>query len=242
MGSIYIKDVTLKYNKTVVIDKLTERISEGESYVILGLSGSGKTTLLKIAAGLSLVASGEVEVNGKNILRYSQHQMLEYHKSCGFVFQNSALISNMSIYENLSLYFNYHTKLSEKEIYEKIKIYLDYAGFDNDLSQRPNILSTGEKMLINIVRAISHEPEYIFWDSPMSNLDTHYQNRVKNIISDFKKQKKTMVLATGDIDFALSISDKIGILQKGRIIESGTPDEIKNSKYSPTLEFIRNET
>lgn len=76
----------------------------------------------------------------------------------------------------------------------------------------------------------------------MSNLDTHYQNRVKNIISDFKKQKKTMVLATGDIDFALSISDKIGILQKGRIIESGTPDEIKNSKYSPTLEFIRNET
>jgi phospholipid/cholesterol/gamma-HCH transport system ATP-binding protein len=241
MGEIYLKDVTLKFGKTVVIDKLTERFPEGEVYVILGLSGSGKTSLLKIAAGLSLINSGSVEVNGKNILRYNQLQMLDYHRCCGFVFQNSALISNMSIYENLSLYYNYHTDLSEKEIYQKIKKYLDYTGFDNDISQRPGIFSTGEKMLINIVRAVSHEPEFIFWDSPLSNLDSHYQKRVKNIIEDFKKQKKTMILATGDVDYAFSVADKIGILKKGRIIESGTPEEIKNSKFSPTREFISNE-
>ncbi len=156
MGSIYIKDVTLQFDKTVVINSLTERISDGEVCAVLGLSGSGKTSLLKIATGLTLVNSGEVEVNGKNIYKYSQRQMLEYHKNCGFVFQNSALISNMSIYENLSLYYNYHTNMSEKEIYEKIKKYLDYVGFKDDLSQRPGILSTGEKMLVNIVRAVSH--------------------------------------------------------------------------------------
>ncbi|MGA2142399.1 MAG: ABC transporter ATP-binding protein [Brevinematales bacterium] len=241
MANIYIKDVTVRFNKSVVIDKLTERLSDGDFYVMLGLSGSGKTTLLKIIAGLAFVSSGSVEIGGENIVKYSQRQMLDYHRCCGYVFQNAALISNMSIYENLSLYYNYHTDLSEKDIYLKIKKFLDYVGFDNDISQRPNILSAGEKMLVNIVRAISHEPEYIFWDSPLSNLDTHYQNRVKKIILDFKKQKKTMVLATGDIDFAFSIADKIGILQKGRIIESGTPGDIKNSNYSPTREFIDNE-
>ncbi len=240
MGSIYIKDVTMKYANASVIDNLTERISDGEFYAILGISGSGKTTLLKIAAGLSLITSGVVEVDGKNIFKYSQKQMLDYHRCCGFVFQNSALISNMSIYENLSLYYNYHTDLSEKDIYQKIKKYLDYVGFDNDISQRPNILSTGEKMLINIIRAVSHEPDFIFWDSPLSNLDTHYQNRIRKIIMDFKNQKKTMIMATGDTDFAFSIADRIGILKKGKIIESGTTEEIKNSKYSMTREFIEN--
>jgi ABC-type multidrug transport system ATPase subunit len=240
MGSIYIKDVTMKYANTSVIDNLTERISDGEFYAILGISGSGKTTLLKIAAGLSLITSGAVEVDGKNIFKYSQKQMLDYHRCCGFVFQNSALISNMSIYENLSLYYNYHTDLSENDIYQKIKKYLDYVGFDNDISQRPNILSTGEKMLINTIRAVSHEPDFIFWDSPLSNLDTHYQNRIRKIIMDFKNQKKTMIMATGDTDFAFSIADRIGILKKGKIIESGTTEEIKNSKYSMTREFIEN--
>jgi ABC-type multidrug transport system ATPase subunit len=147
----------------------------------------------------------------------------------------------MSIYENLSLFYNYHTSLPEKEIYQKIKKYLDYVGFDNDLSQRPNTISTGERMLVNIVRAISHEPDLLFWDSPLSNLDTHYQNRIKNIIADFKKAKKTMLLATGDFDFAFSIADKIGILNRGTIVESGTPKEIKSSEYSLTKEILNKE-
>ncbi len=241
MGSIYVKDVVLRYDKKTIIDKLTERIPDGEVYVIMGLSGGGKTSLLKIIAGLALVNSGSVEVNGRNIFRYSQGQMLEYHRHCGFVFQNSALISNMSIYENLSLYYKYHTDFKEKEIYEKIKKYLDYTGFDNDLSLRPNTISTGERMLINIVRAVSHEPEFIFWDNPLSNLDTHYRNRIKNIIVDFKKEKRTMVIATGDIDFAFTIADKIGILNRGKIVESGTPEEIKSSDYGPTKEILNME-
>jgi ABC-type multidrug transport system ATPase subunit len=91
-------------------------------------------------------------------------------------------------------------------------------------------------MLVNIVRAISHEPEILFWDSPLSNLDTYYQNRIKNIIDDYKKENKTMIMATGDFDFAFAIADKIGILNKGTIVESGPPLEIKKSDYSLTKE------
>jgi ABC-type multidrug transport system ATPase subunit len=241
MGSIYIKNVLLKYDNNPVIDNLSVEIYDGELFALIGSSGSGKTTLLKIIAGLALINSGAVEVNGKNIIKFSQKQMLDYHKICGFVFQNSALISNMSIYENLSLYYNYHTDMTEKEIYEKIKYYLDYVGYSNDLTFRPNVLSFGEKMLINIVRAVFHNPEFIFWDNPLASLDTIYQRKVKNIIVDFKKQKKTMVLVTNDFDFAFSVADKVGVLVAGKILESGTPDEIKNSRLKFTRELISKE-
>lgn len=241
MGSLFIKNLLMKYDSTVILDHLNETISDGEVYVLLGGSGSGKTTLLKVIAGLSLVQGGEVTLKGKNLLKYSQRQMLDYHKHCGFVFQNSALISNMSIYENLSLYYNYHTDWTEKQIYENIKKYLDYVGFEDDLTLRPGQLSIGERMLVNIVRAISHDPEFIFWDNPLASIDNIYQKKVKNIIQDLKRQRKTMVLVTGDFDFGFSIADKVGVLSEGKIVESGSPDEIRNSQLRITRELIGKE-
>lgn len=238
MGNIFIKNLTLKYESNALLDNLSEVINDGEVYVLIGASGSGKTTLLKTLAGLSLVQGGEIIISGKNILKYSQRQMLDYHKVCGYVFQNSALISNMTIYENLSLYYNYHTDMTEKAIYEKIKYFLDYVGFHDDLTFRPAALSTGEKMLVNIVRAISHEPEFIFWDNPLANIDAIYQRRVKKILCDFKAEKRTMILVTSDIDFGFQIADKVGVLVAGKIIESGTPQEIKNSRLKPIQELL----
>jgi len=238
MGDIYIKDLVMKYNDAPVIDHISEHIQDGELYAFLGASGSGKTTLLKLIAGLQDADSGVVEVNGNNIMKFNKKQMLEYHKNSGFVFQNAALISNMSIYENLSLYYNYHTDMKDKEIYEKIKKYLDYFEFDNDLTLRPASLSMGERMVINIIRAISHEPEYIFWDNPATALDIHYQRKVKNIIMDLKKERRTMILSTGDFGFAASIADRIGVMYRGRIIEYGTPEEIKNSNLEITKNLI----
>lgn len=238
MGNITIKNLTVKFEGNTVLDGVSEKIKNGELYVILGTNGSGKSTLLKTIAGLTLTQGGTVEVNGKNILSFSQKNMLDYHKTCGFVFQNAALISNMSVYENLSLYYNYHTKMTEKEIYEKIKPFLDYTGFQDDLSCRPSVLSMGEKMLVGIVRAISHDPEFVFWDNPLSMLDTMGQKRIKQIIEDMKKKKKTMLLVTNDSDFAFQAADRIGILNKGRILESGTPREIKASKEKVTRELL----
>ncbi len=238
MGNISLKNVILKYEKETVINDISENIYDGEIYAVIGSSGSGKTALLKVIAGLALINSGIVDVKGKNIVKFSQKQMLSYHKNCGFVFQNSALISNMSIYENLSIYYNYHTSMKEIEIYDKIKKFLDYVGFSENLSYRPNFISTGEKMLVNIVRAISHDPEFVFWDNPFANLDAIYQKRVKKIISDLKKQGKTLLLVTNDFDFALSNADRICILHKGSIIESGTPADIQNSTQEITRKLM----
>jgi ABC-type multidrug transport system ATPase subunit len=238
MSGINIKHLKVVFDTNTVIPGFSENIRDGEFYAILGPTGSGKTTLLKAIAGLVLVQGGSVVVDGNDTAAFNQKRMLDFHKECGFVFQNSALISNNSIYENLSLYYNYHTKMTEKEIYEHIKPFLDYVGFEDDLSMRPSVLSTGEKMLVNIVRAISHNPKIVFWDNPFSMLDPSGQKRVKQIIEDLKQQKKTMLLVTNDYEYAFKSADRIGILSKGQLLESGTPREIKASKQKVTKELL----
>lgn len=238
MSGIFIKNLKVVFEQTAVIPGYTDKVQEGELFAIIGPTGSGKTTLLKAIAGLILIQGGSVEVNGQNTASFNQKRMLDYHKECGFVFQNSALISNLSIYENLSLYYNYHTKMTEKEIYEHIKPFLDYVGFEDDISMRPSALSTGEKMLVNIVRAISHNPKIVFWDNPFAMLDSMGQKRVKQIVLDLKAQKKTMILVTNDYEFAFKNADRIGVLNKGQLLESGTAREIRASKQKVTKELI----
>lgn len=225
-----IKNLSVKFEDYYALRDITDFISKGEVYCIAGNTGSGKTTLLKSMVGLVFPTAGRVELYGKNIFKFSQKEMLEYHKNCGFVFQNAALISNLSIYENLSLYYNYHTYMSEEEIYDRIKYYLDYFGFDNDLSLRPASLSMGERMILNIVRAISHEPEILFFDNPFASLDTLAQRKVTKIISEMKQKGCTIILVTNDPEYIFSLADKVVILENGAIIEKGDIKEIKNTK------------
>lgn len=239
MGRIIIKDLFVKYENSIVLNKINEVIEDGMLYVLLGPSGSGKTTFLKGVAGLLFQPRGRVEINGRNIYDLPPRQMLEYHTNCGFVFQNSALISNLSIYDNLALYYRYNTNLSEKEIQKKIFNCLEKINFNDDVNQRPAALSMGERMLINIIRAISHNPEYIFWDNPFSSLDIINEKNVKNIIIDLKSKGKTMILVTTNIDFALSVADKIGVIYEGNLIDRGTPQEIINSKISVTQTLLK---
>jgi len=238
MGKIVIKNLSVYLSDNIILDRIFETIEDGEFYVLLGESGSGKTTFLKAIAGLLFKPKGIVEVDGENIYSFNQKKMLKYHTKCGFVFQNSSLISNMSIYDNLALYFRYNTNLSEKEIERKIYEKLELVHFTDDLNQRPAASSIGEKMLVNIVRAIIHNPDYVYFDNPFANLDYVKKEIVKNIILDLKKMKKTIVLVTSDTKFALENADKIGILCQGSILESGNPDYIKNTKYSYTKNLI----
>jgi len=225
-----IKNLNVKFDDSNVLKGINDYISKGEVYCLSGETGSGKTTLLKCMVGLIFPFSGKIELYGKNIFRFSQKEMLEYHKNCGFVFQNAALISNLSIYENLSLYYNYHTNLSEKEIYEKVRYFLDYFNFDNDLSLRPACLSIGERMIINIVRAISHNPEILFFDNPFASLDISNRKKLKKLILNLKRESKTIVIVSNDPDVIFDIGDRIAILYQGSIIEKGNVEEIKNVK------------
>ncbi len=238
MVSIEIQNLTVKFEDRIVLNDISDYISTGELYCLYGSAGSGKTTFLKAIVGLIYPQSGKVKVDGKNIFKLSQRQILEFHKNCGFVFQNSALISNLSIYENLSLYYKYHTNLREKEIYDIIKYYLDYFSFENDLSYRPASLSTGERMIVNIVRAVTHNPDFLFLDNPFSSLDVKSQKKLKNLLIEFKEKNKTIVIATNDSKTLLEIADRIAILEEGVIIEKGDKEEILKTKNEKVKEML----
>ena len=238
MGSINLHNVCLNLDGNTIFDNLNESFPEGKVYLLIGPSGSGKTSLLKVISGLWPVNSGIIKFGDDDILEYSKAQMLELHKRSGFVFQNAALISNMSVFENLSLFYHYHTDMSDEEITEKISICLDALGCCFNLSQRPNSLSTGQRMMVSIARAISHDPDYIFLDEPVANLDTGSAKRVRDIINSLKKRGKTIIMVTHDLSFGFSVADKIGVLAYGKIIESGSRSEITDSSNKITRTIL----
>ncbi len=232
------KNICLKFQEHVVFDYLSERIEDGETYVLLGYSGSGKSTLLKVISGLLFPSKGEVIIGGKNIFSFSKVKMLELHKNSGFVFQNAALISNLNIFENLALFYQYHMNMKDDEIMERIQPFLKEVNWDDDLKLRPSMLSTGERILVSIIRAISHNPDFIFWDEPSANLDNLTAKKVDEIFRKLKKQRKTMILVTNNIQFGLPLADRVGILYNGKIIESGTPAEMKKSENEVTRSLL----
>ncbi len=238
MGKIVLDKVTVCFDGMFALDGVSGVVEDGEIFVIIGSSGSGKSTLLKAIAGLQWGTEGKIFVDGEDITRYTKSAMLDYHRRSGYVFQNAALISNMSIYDNLALYYRYHTDMSEDDIRVIISDMLTLFDLKDDLNNRPNTLSTGERIIVGIVRAISHDPEYVFWDEPLANLDSVATRRIEDLILGLKEQGKTMIIVTHDIKFAFRMADHIGILSEGKLIESGTSDEIQSSKKKEVLDLL----
>jgi phospholipid/cholesterol/gamma-HCH transport system ATP-binding protein len=241
MGDVFLRNICLNLGGTAIFDNLTELFPAGQVYLLIGPSGGGKTSLLKVISGLWPADSGVIQFDGDDILKFNKAKMLELHKRSGFVFQSAALISNMSVFDNLALFYQYHTDMDNSEIMERLNLYLNMLGCDFDLDQRPNSLSTGQRILVSIVRAISHNPDYIFLDEPVANLDAVSTRRVRDIILDLKKRGKTMVMVTHNLNFGFAVADKIGVLANGKIVESGTKAEITNSSNEITKTIFAND-
>jgi ABC-type multidrug transport system ATPase subunit len=231
MHEIELKNISLTLNGHRVLEKINETISKGCLYYLMGTAGSGKSSFLKVINGLFMDIEGSVIVSGQSIYNLNPKKMLEYHKQNSFVFQNSALINNMTIIENLSLYYNYHTSLTKEEIIEKIDPYLELFEIDRKkLYERPYFLSTGQRMLFGIIRALLEDCKTLFWDEPIANLDQIERNKVKKIIKDKNRQGKTVILVSNDWEFGLSVADHVGVLHNGRLIYSEPPQIIRKSK------------
>lgn len=231
MPTIELKNISLTLNGHIIINNITETIHDGSFYYLMGTAGSGKSSFLKIMNGLFMDIDGQLLVDNKSIYDLKPSKMLDYHKECSFVFQNSALISNMSILENLSLYYNYHTNLRKDEILEKIKPYLKTFNLStSNLYDRPYYLSTGQRMLFNIIRSLLEDPKIYFWDEPIANLDQIERRKIKKIIQNKNKDGKTTVLVSNDWEYGLSVADHVGVLHKGELICSDSPENILRSK------------
>lgn len=236
---IKIENLHKQFGNLVVLDGVSFEVPEGQTFVILGRSGTGKSVLLKCIVRLLEPDSGKIFVDGKNILELSHKELSELRKEIGFLFQSAALYDSMSVRENLAFPLLRHTNLNEEEIESKVKEMLRLVGLEEAIDKMPSELSGGMKKRIGLARALILHPKIMLYDEPTTGLDPVTSKEIAKLILDMQRKfKMTNIVVTHDMVVALSTADKILLLDKGKFIFEGTPDELVNSKLEITHKFL----
>ena len=236
---IEIINLSKSFTSSKVLDNLNLIINSGEVIVIIGRSGCGKSVLLKHIIGLIRPDMGQVIVDGNDMTRLEEHELDKLRLSFGMLFQGSALFDSMTVGENVGFTLREHTGLPEEEIRGKVANSLELVGLKGIEKLMPSELSGGMKKRVGLARAICNNPKIILYDEPTTGLDPIMADAINDLIIDLNsKLNVTSIVVTHDMVSAYKIADRIAMLYKGRIIEIGAPEEIKNTKDPIVKQFI----
>ncbi|OQA51625.1 MAG: putative ABC transporter ATP-binding protein [Candidatus Omnitrophica bacterium ADurb.Bin292] len=240
---IKIKNLVKRFGDRAVLDGIDIAIPEGKITVIMGGSGCGKSTLLRHLIGLHQPTSGEVWVDGRNIAGLDEKGMNEVRKKFGMLFQGSALFNSMTVGQNVAVPLKEHTDLSPEIIKIIVRVKLELVGLTGFENFMPHEISGGMKKRVALARAIALDPKIVFYDEPGAGLDPITASMIDRLILDLsKKLSITSVVVTHEMKSAFRIADQIVILQKGKVIQVGTAEEIQNSKNAYVRQFIQGES
>ena len=230
--------ITKKYDQQTVVSNITFEIHKGELVVIIGESGCGKTTLLKIINRLIKPTSGNVYINGENILK---KDVITLRRNTGYVIQQTGLFPHMTVRENIGIIPKLQGK-SKTEVLNKCIELMEMVGLDSDqyLERYPFQLSGGQQQRIGVARAFACNPDVILMDEPFSALDPITRVQLQDELVELQSNlKKTIVFVTHDMDEAIKIADRICLIDNGNIIQYDTVEEImKNPANKFVSEFM----
>ena len=233
------RDLKLSFGPNVILDGVNLKIEKGESVVIIGRSGGGKSVLLKNLIGLLKPDSGEVLIDGEEIVGMDERQLLRVRKKFGMLFQSAALFDSMTVAENISFPLRQNQKLSEREIAEKVAEALQMVDLPGTESKKPSELSGGMRKRVGLARAIIYQPEIVLYDEPTTGLDPIMSDGIDQLIMRVRDRLKvTSVVVTHDMRSARRVGNRILMLHGKKIYAAGTPDEIFNSKDPVIRRFI----
>ncbi|MFV0379540.1 MAG: ABC transporter ATP-binding protein [Anaerorhabdus sp.] len=230
---IKFENISKKFKNTTVISKMNLEIKDGELVVLIGKSGCGKTTTLKMINRLVKPTSGKLIINGEDILK---KDLIKLRRKMGYVIQQTGLFPHMTIKENIELIPKLEKKNKDQITAKTIEL-MDMVGLDESfLSRYPSELSGGQQQRIGVARAFALDPEIILMDEPFSALDPLTRESLQEELTDLQtKLKKTIVFVTHDMDEAIRIADRICIMDKGKIVQYDTPENILKN---PASEFV----
>jgi phospholipid/cholesterol/gamma-HCH transport system ATP-binding protein len=196
---------------------------EGETLFAMGGAGSGKSVLIKTAAGIGLPSEGEVLFRGKSLAQMSEREEAAFRKSSGFVFQDAALWANQSLYDNLALPVRLHApEWSKSELDRAVRRAAEIVGYGQELRARPAELSSGERKLIGLARALVLDPELLFMDDPGSGLDESSAARVSDIVVASKARGRSVFVTSAASELASRCADRVVVLIEGGIAAEGS--------------------
>ncbi len=221
MFDVQINKLTKKFEDNVAVNGIDFKINSGEFFSILGPSGCGKTTTLRMIAGFVMPTAGEIFIGNNDITFQAPEK-----RNIGFVFQNYAIFPHMNVFENISFGLKMRN-IDQKQINEKVKIALEQVNLIGYETRYQRELSGGEQQRVALARVLVTEPQILLLDEPLSALDKKLREEMKIWIKELQKKLKiTTVYVTHDQSEALTMSDRIAIMNKGNISQIGTPDDI----------------
>lgn len=233
-------NVVKSFGERTILKGVSFEVQQGEILFILGTSGTGKSVLLKNIVGLLRPTSGEIWINGDEVSQLSEEQYFPVRKICGMVFQHPALFDSLTIFENVAFGLRRHfPEMTEQQIQEKVTTSLSLVGIHDVESKMPAQLSYGMQKRVSLARTVAIGPRILLFDEPTTGLDPVTTNAVNKLIQDLsRKLKTTSLVVSHDMHCALDIADRIIVLDKGNIVEQGTPEELKKSEHPLVKDFL----
>ncbi len=236
---IQVQSVIKIFDGRTVLDQIKLDVYKGETLVILGGSGSGKSTLLRVMIGNEKPDGGDVICLGKSLCHMKPAEMTAYRKSIGVLFQSGALFNSMTIADNVALPLREHTDLPEETIDIMVKIKLELVGLRMHADKMPAMLSGGMKKRAGLARAIALDPQILFYDEPSAGLDPVTSTEIDHLIMDLNhKLGVTSVVVTHEMDSAFRIADRMVLLDRGKFIIGGSPQDMRESTDPLVRQFI----
>jgi phospholipid/cholesterol/gamma-HCH transport system ATP-binding protein len=233
------KDLYKTFEDKSVLVGMDLEIYEGEVIVIIGRSGCGKSVFLKHVIGILKPDNGAVYFDGTEIGSLSDRELNDVRKNFGMLFQGSALFDSLSVKENVCFFFYEYTKTPQDEILKITREKLAMVGLTGVEDMYPAELSGGMKKRVGLARAIAAEPRVILYDEPTTGLDPIMADVINELILKLQRELNiTSIVVTHDMVSAYKIADRIAMLYDGKIIEVGTPEEIRNTKNPVVRQFI----
>lgn len=236
---IAVRHLRKRFGSKVVLEDVSFTVERGTICVIMGGSGSGKSTILRHLIGAYKPDSGEVYLDGEEITALPERQLQRVRRKFGMLFQGGALLNSLTVGENVALPIRHHTDLPEATIEIMVKLKLELVGLRDAEHLKPSEISGGMQKRVSLARAIALDPKIVFYDEPSAGLDPIVSGVIDKLMIDLTdKMGITSLVVTHDMHSAFRIADKMIMLHRGKIVATGTPEEIRGSSDPLVQQFI----
>ncbi|MDR1929839.1 MAG: ABC transporter ATP-binding protein [Treponema sp.] len=238
MGILELKNISFAVQRETIVRGVSLEFEEGKTTALVGPSGCGKSTLLKISAGLLLPSGGDVYYKGRNIALMNRAQNLEFRRESAFVFQDSALWANQSLYQSLELPLLIHyPDLTRKDRKRRIEEVIAEVGYNRSLDIRPAALSMGEQKLIAFARAVLCRPALMFLDEWTESLDDKAANRLLSLVKERRLDNNTIIFVSHNLDIIKNLAQTVILLAGGSVhMRLGSEQLAEDSELAALVE------
>ncbi len=229
------------FGQKLIYADLTLDVLRGETITVMGASGSGKSVMLKMLIGLLRPDAGEILIDGRDVGKMNETELTEVRRRIAYLFQGAALFDSLSVGENVAygLREQFWNTMTNEEILQRVERSLELVGLPGIQAMRPSDLSGGMKKRVGLARTLALQPEVILYDEPTTGLDPVNTARINHLIRGIQRALEvTSVVVTHDMGTAFSVSDRLAMIGKGRVLLAGTKDDFRHTANTSVRDFI----